>query len=489
MRYAMSRFCQAVVLACLPLQTTHAIEPQDPALGKYPLDPTYHKTLVEMGFLPTRPHISDFELAQKLNLDLPQLADVKAAVAKKDQKALEKALGAYLNSRLPPMRVVPSGKPPPNAKLADQWLKPTIVLGGKDYPIPGTQGLDTLPLGDDVDWYFGSEKAFVEPAQWGHIRIVGNAYANSGDPKYAEAMVRFVRSFYRTGARPPAQRPKTIFGAYGPWRGPNASGRIMGGYLPATYREIGAAPCVTDADRVMFLKMFWEHADYCHLLLEEHVAHNFEAHVLVGLLNMPITFPEFRDSKRWLERVAMRFSDNLRDCTLDDGGLYERTGYHFAVWAGTIRQYQQLLDAKAPLPASFTKRLERMSEASLWILSPTFEFPLFGLGDMNRWNADMERAAGFFTNRPDFAYVASAGSKGKPPDRLARVLPYTGWLTMRSDWSPGALYLAFNFNGNPRSQAGHYDQLSFGLWAFGRPWMTNPGSTTSDGKEYRDLSR
>ena len=59
---------------------------------------------------------------------------------------------------------------------------------GSSEPAAGTvaahaaQGLDTLPLGDDVDWYFGSETAFVEPAQWGHIRIVGNAYANSGDP-------------------------------------------------------------------------------------------------------------------------------------------------------------------------------------------------------------------------------------------------------------------------------------------------------------------
>src|SRR5436305_1100410 len=82
-----------------------------------------------------------------------------------------------------------------------------------------------------------------DPARWGHIRIVGNAYANSGDPKYAEAMIRYLRSFYRTVARPPAQRPKTIFGAYGPWRSLNASGRVMGGYMPATYREIGAAPC------------------------------------------------------------------------------------------------------------------------------------------------------------------------------------------------------------------------------------------------------
>src|SRR5438105_10783817 len=110
MRRSLSGFCQALVLALCPLQTLQAIEPQDPALGKYPLEPAYYKTLVEQGFLPTKPHISDWELAGKLDLDLPQLADVKAAVAKKDQKALERALGAYLNSRLPPMRVVPTGK-------------------------------------------------------------------------------------------------------------------------------------------------------------------------------------------------------------------------------------------------------------------------------------------------------------------------------------------------------------------------------------------
>src|SRR5438876_6146385 len=133
MRHVLPRFCQAVVLAFLPWQIVHAIEPQDPALGKYPLDPAYHKTLVEMGFLPTKPHISDLELAQKLNLELPQLAEVKAAVQKKDQQALEKALGAYLNTRLRPLQVAVTGKPAPNAKLADQWLQPTIVLGGKDY--------------------------------------------------------------------------------------------------------------------------------------------------------------------------------------------------------------------------------------------------------------------------------------------------------------------------------------------------------------------
>jgi len=40
-----------------------------------------------------------------------------------------------VGGRLPPMRVVPTRKPAPNAQLADQWLKPQIALSG-DYGIP-----------------------------------------------------------------------------------------------------------------------------------------------------------------------------------------------------------------------------------------------------------------------------------------------------------------------------------------------------------------
>lgn len=82
------RACRALAFLVVTLvpAAVAAIEPQDPALGKYPLAPAYFKTLVEQGFLPSKPHISDLELAQKLDLGLPQLADVKAAVAASDPR-------------------------------------------------------------------------------------------------------------------------------------------------------------------------------------------------------------------------------------------------------------------------------------------------------------------------------------------------------------------------------------------------------------------
>src|SRR5690242_19914477 len=58
MRSGLSRLYLALLLILLPAPL-HDIEPQDPALGKYPLDPRYYKTLVEIGLLPTRPHIID----------------------------------------------------------------------------------------------------------------------------------------------------------------------------------------------------------------------------------------------------------------------------------------------------------------------------------------------------------------------------------------------------------------------------------------------
>src|SRR5207247_1627615 len=60
---------------------------------------------------------------------------------------------------------------------------------------------------------------------------------------------------------------------------------------------------------------------------------------------------------------------------------------------------------------------------------------------------------------------------------VAHVLAHSGFLTMRSDWSCDAQYMAFSFNGTPAGTDGHDDLFSFGLWAYGRPWMTNSGTT------------
>ena len=450
-----------------------------PTISGHPIRPETYKAYVEEGFLPLRREMSDFELAEKLNLDLPQLAAVKAAVEKKDSKALEKALAAYLNAKLPPRRYRETGKPAAEhiRKHADVWLGDEIEWAGKRWKLgERANWWQSVGPGGQADGGIG----FSSFGRWLHP--LENAYMATGDPKYARAILAFLRSFYHN-ARPPAKRPKgwghKTF--RGPWHSLWASGRIMPGYLPSACRIIGVSPLVTDSDRTMILKMFWEHADYCYGLTEVRKAHNFEVHVINGLMNVPLTFPEFRDSSQWLKRVCERFADNMNDTILDDGGAFERTGYHFAYLGPYAANYRRLKNAGTVLPDAFRNKLETMFEWTMWVLAPTLEYPLFGHGGLGPMTGVMATGASIFPEREDFAYVVSSGRKGRPSQRVARVLPHTGWLTMRGDWSRNALYMAVNYNGSPAGTDGHDDLLSFGLWAYGIPWMTNCGSTTHYG--------
>src|SRR5947209_19955331 len=100
----------------LALLATSAPAEKVPTILGQPIDPKQYKGLVEAGYLPLKPELTDSELADKLDLKLPQLAAVRAALAAKEAKALRRALADYLDSKLPPLKVTPTGKPPANAR-------------------------------------------------------------------------------------------------------------------------------------------------------------------------------------------------------------------------------------------------------------------------------------------------------------------------------------------------------------------------------------
>ncbi|MBI4023601.1 MAG: heparinase II/III family protein [Verrucomicrobia bacterium] len=450
--------------------------------GLYPVAPQGYKWLTENLYIPTRTtFLSDEAMASKLDLDLPQLAEVKAALEKKDAAALEHALAAHLTSRQRPLAIekkekIPCSDSPNLISRPDAWLGTELALD--------VNGLaKTYPLGADIPWYHDLEGCDGAPAfegwgVWGNP--LGSAYLATGDAKYAQAILTLARSFYQN-ARPPAQRPKTYFGCSGPWQGLSASGRIQPAYMPWVYRAAAGSPVMTDADRVMFLKMFWEHGDYCHQLLEEHIAHNFEVHIISGLLHAALTFPDFRDANAWRERCIERLTQNMEHAILDDGGSVERTGYHFAYLGPYADHYRRLRDAGHPLSEAFQRKMESMFDWTMWVLSPLKQYPNLGLGGPYDQSGHIRNAAELFPARADFAWLASGGQRGAPPLRTAKVLPQTGFLTMRSDWTTNALFMAMNYNGSPAEEVTHPDLLSFSLWAHGRFYMSNAGTPVSYG--------
>lgn len=452
---------------------------QTPIVGGYQLNWDDYQMLLKFKCWPTKPEMSDMDIAHKLNLDLPQCADVKAAVEKKDAKALEKALAGYMTSRIPHVQVTATGKPAVNAAEADIFLADSMK---------GVDG-NTYKLGEHINWLASARNFQIPPGEaFGFASTLGYAYQTSGDIRYAERLLMLIRSFYHD-ARPPAQRPEGMV-IPGPWRWLAASGRIFPNYLPYAYKSIGATSIMTDADRVMFLKMFWEHSDYCAQLLDRPEAHNFAVHVCTGLTYAGMTFPEFRDSSSWLKLAALRYYDNMKGGVLDDGGAWERSGYHFAYMMPYTDAYKRLRDAGVQMTPEFTQTLEKMYEFAMWSLAPTLEWPLYAHGGMGPWQnyqAALKVGVGLFPENQHLAYVASFGKEGKEPEKVARVHWHTGWLTMRSAWNPGALYMSLRWNGADAGIGVHRDMMSFNLFAYGKPIMTNPGSTCGyDHLEYDD---
>jgi len=436
-----------------------------------------YQNLVDSRQFPTLPEMSHRQLAEKFDLTLPAMAQVKAAVEANDDAALVKAFADYLNTRLPPRTITPDSTPPTNlVAAAEHWMGNSIELKGI-----------TVALGERPNWYTGNRLADSEPlsAMGGWIHPLGNAYAHTNDPRYAQRMMAFIRSLYHD-ARPPAQRPKG-WHYLGPWQALWSSGRVFPNYLPYAYQMLGKSSAITDEDRVMFLKMFVEHAEHCARLLDKPHAHNFAVHVLTGLTNVCRLFPEFKDRPAWLKLIGVRYVENMRAAILDDGAAFERSAYHWAFLMPYQNAYLQLKELNAPLPPEFAATIERMYEWGNWMLAPGLEWPLYSHGGWHEYSGAVRKSLELFPNRPDYRYFSSDGKEGAPPSNLARVLHHSGFATMRSDWTTNALYMAIKWNNFLAGQGGKHDIMSFGVWANGHPWMTNPGSTAGyDQLEYDD---
>ena len=437
-----------------------------------------YEKLVAQKSVPTLPEMSDRQLAEKLDLTRPNLVEVKKAYDARDDKALEKALSDYLNTIWPPRKIEPTGKPPGNAAQADPYMQSSVEVAGERYEL-GEHG-------EKINWW----NNFANPdraifIQLGEAVWLSEAYAQSGEMKYAQRAIDFVRAFYHN-ARPPAQR-EVGWNALGPWS--KGSFRFYRNNLPNLYRNIGASPVVTDADRVMLLKMASENGDYYAKVFELPTAHNFLVGAASYTLDLALAFRDFKDQPLWLKRVAEGLDYNIHHAVGEDGAAYERTGYHFAFIGPYREHYRRLKEAGVPLPASFKRTMETMHEWAVWILAPTKQWPQFGHGSMGSKNDYLSFMQGAVDDFPDAKYIryfATDGKEDEPLNRFARVLIPSGFISMRSDWSEDALYMSVKFNSFLRGSGGHHDAMSFSLWAYGVPWMTNPGTVVGYGELEHD---
>lgn len=397
-------------------------------------------------------------LLDRLDLNAPELAEVKACVGRGDNVAAVAALVAHFRRRWP--------EPP----------RPTGIARGSLAECQEALANRFRSIGSDRFYELGKEFTWAQNAiddqewllhfQWHHwLKALVEAGIVEQDPRYTSKAIELIRDWI----------PQNYPGARWSWRTLEVSIRAM--VWSEVYQYLLHAPDFTPADQVAFLDILAEHLDY--LLPEErfHSGHNFGATESKALLTVGLRFPEFANAKTWRETAWRRFEGEMEVQVLADGAQNElTTGYHNGV-LNTFLAAAQMVEGTGMEPSSeYWRKLERMHDYTLFLTQPDGYQPDLGDSWRGKQGKILVRGGELF-NRPDMLYVGSDGQRGEPPSYLDTQLPETGYFVMRTAWTddPDGLYLCFDAARHWGGWHQHYDSLGIILYAHGRSLMPDAG--------------
>ena len=299
----------------------------------------------------------------------------------------------------------------------------------------------------------------------------GAAYQRTGDEKYAQAFVTQLVDWLDQHPLP-QQKSENLES----WRLMEVGLRMRISWIPS-FGCFYSSPTFTDSAKLLMLRAIYDHGQYLHQFFTNR---NHLVRESNGLIAVGLCFPEFRKSAEWIETGLHRLDVELQDQVNEDGSHIEMSvGYQwltideFEATRGLLDKYQR----KLPV-SDLDDTLHRLYEFLAAIIRPDRTFPQLNDGFI-LWDAKRLAAAGRRYGWADIEYAGSEDKSGSLPDYCSRSFPNAGVHVMRSDWTRNARYLIADTGpyGGPH---GHEDKLSFELFAYGAPFIVDPGSYTYD---------
>jgi len=418
-------------------------------------------------------------LLEAVDLDYPGLEAVRAAAREGRDEAALAALVAYYRQRQGPVTANPVA-PATEAEQAraDETLQHTYRLAGcPPFTFPG-------PIVWNHDPYHYNQWPIHlnRHTEW---RFLAAAYRRTSAARYAREWVTEVLGWVEAM---PVTIPPFIEGPF------NAAGRtalsldagIRTGqsWFPA-FEVFRASPEVEDKALLAFLGSCLEHGRY--LLQEENFrsGSNWGAMECNGLYHLGVMLPEFREAVAWRETALRRAEGELDQQVYPDGAQVELApGYHGVTLSNLLGILRLARANHLDLPEDFVARLEGMFEVYLRIATPDLRLPALNDSGWGAIGSMLRDGAELFPGRDDFRWGASSRRQGRPPDFESLVMPYAGWVVMRSGWGPSDRWLLFDA-GPFGTGHQHEDKLGIVLAAYGRPLVTEAGVYAYDTSAWR----
>jgi len=444
--------------------------------------------LVKYNYHPVADVMADEELFSVIDLSHDGLESVKAAVEAGDYKKAKFELADYFKNRPEIVHIDPGTLNPSRKNIYVE--RSDELLNSPDFP---NHPWDREKLGN------GSKDAW-----WNWLSHLYYAYRYTGDMKYLHGLMDMFSFWYET-VRPPEGAPKI-------WLSPSFINNPWDSHL-AGYR-IHTFSCFNDIltgieyndipvdERIVLYKSVVEHAQFLMSVNPGYRAGNIQLLQMLNLLEAGINYPEFKESRQWIDFAWNYLLKHVDLGVMPDGGYFERAaGYNNAV----IKFFRKILKlvriAGLEEPDWLEPKLKHAQEWTIKVYSPILNLAPVGDSAMGAENFAVpylidgallfpcpefkyfvkdypdklrERAKDLFGDGADEVIAELKAIVPKEPDYTSVNLPDTGWAIMRDDWSRDARYLLFDYGSNEPWHC-HRDGLGFSIFAYGKPLITDCG--------------
>ena len=419
----------------------------------------------------------------ELNLSYPGLESVRAAVEREDWAAARAAYASFFRSReIAGPLIEHYGKTDrkPNTTRADRAVDLIIT------------GYGTYQFKDEVQW---RRAPMVTVCRVPHFPHLARAYVETGDEKYAKAMVRDIRSFSRAWsieeAKPlgaPFIRGGKTIGDGNPW-GYAIIGSRARRWLTCL-NHLRRSPSLDDDTIVLAVRrlvedMLWAAPQ----INKKRRAHNLWFAMLQYELAMAEALPEFKAAATWKKGACEGLKYYLNSAFYPDGACRELT---MAYSVSVVQQVNGVLAVLAASPEyEPLRRIGRQATRfHIALVRPTDQ-RLPAYGDLNPVSSTKLLGAAEGYGIGWARHVLTAGREGEPPPFLS--FPpkgeeaWGGLYAMRDGWrkEDWALFV----DGGPWGTSHqHCDKLSIEVLAHGAQFIVDPGSNSyhdTDPKSFR----
>src|SRR5687767_2350960 len=396
-------------------------------------------------------------------------------------------------------------------------------------------GFRELSFGDPIDWHFepvsgkriplqhwskldyldadvaGDKKITWELNRHQYFMKLGQAYALTGDGRYANTFVNHLESWM--DANPPKL------------------GINWASSLEVALRSISwlwALHFFRNSDFLtpqLFLRICkFLYVNARHLETYPSTYFSPNTHLTgeaLGLFYLGTLLPEFKEAKRWQETGSRILIEALPVHVQEDGVYFEQSSYYHRYTTDFYIHFRQLARANGfALPNEVDKALTLLLDHLMYITRPDGTTPLFGDDDGGRlmpldqrppndFRATLATGSVLF-NRGDLKFVAGDATEelvwllgvdglrqfdlieARAPVKLSQSFANGGYFVARDGWSESSTYLLFDCGPHGALNCGHAhaDALAIDLAVNGQTMLVDAGTYTYTGsKELRDWFR